>query len=66
MKYSVETNALAIGYGKAALARDRVNVALALQLVIGPLDGIGVDGQRRGKRPHRGQFVPRLERARHQ
>ena len=52
MKYSVETNALAIGYGKAALARHGVDISLCLQLAVCPLDGVGIDGQLRGKAPH--------------
>ena len=65
MKYSVETNALAIGYGKAALARHRVDIALLLQRLISPLDGVRIDGQRRGQLPHRGQLIPRRNGPRH-
>ena len=38
--------------GEASLAGDRVDVSLALQLVISSLDGIGIDGQLGGQRPH--------------
>ena len=61
MKYSVETNALAIGYGKAALARHGVDVALRLQLAVRPLDGVGIDGQLCGKAPHGRQLLVRRQ-----
>ena len=41
---------------KAALAFDGINISLAFQLRIRPLDGIGIDGQLRGKAAHRWQL----------
>ena len=38
--------------GKGSFAGGRVDVSLALQLVISSLDGIGIDGQLGGQRPH--------------
>ena len=43
--------------GEAALAGDGINVALSLQLVIGPLDGVGIDGQLRRQGPDRRKFL---------
>lgn len=40
-----------------------VDVALHLQLGIGPLDGVGVDGQIHGKAPNRRQLFPRCQHA---
>ena len=45
--------------GEASLAGDGVDVALPLQLVVGPLDGVGVDGQLRRQGPDRGELFVR-------
>ena len=50
--------------GKAALARHGAEIALGLQLPIGPLDRVGVDGQCPGQLPHRGQLFPWRKNAR--
>ena len=45
--------ALAVGvHGKAALSRHRAAVAARFQLVVGALDGIGVDGKLRRQRAY--------------
>ena len=45
-------------HGKAALAGYGHTVALGLQLVIGALDGIGIDGKLARKGAHGGEFLP--------
>ena len=42
---------------KAAAPRNGVDNALALQLLIGLGDGVGVDADLAGQRPHRGQLL---------
>ena len=46
---------------KAAPAGDGADIALCLQLPVGPLYGIGVYGKLGGKLPHRGHFIPRRQ-----
>jgi hypothetical protein len=43
---------------KYALSRLGGDPALAFQLPIGALDGVGIDGQLPGQLPHRGKFLP--------
>ena len=42
---------------EAALSGYGINVSLLFQLVVGPLDGVGVDGQLGGHRPDGGQLL---------
>ena len=44
---------------------DAIEVALSFQCLIGPLDGIGIDGQRGRQCPHGRQLLPRLDGPRH-
>ena len=48
------------GGGEGALPRHGVQIALRLQGLVGPLNGVGVDGQAAGQGPHRGQLLPLL------
>src|SRR5579862_6932577 len=54
----------AVGLDEAALARERLDDALALELAIGFGDRVAVDAQLFGERPNRRQRVARLQRAR--
>ena len=44
---------------KTALAVDRIDIPFPFQLVIGPLNRVGVDGELRGQRPDRRQLLTR-------
>ena len=46
---------------KAALPRHGGNPTLYFQLPVGPLDGIGVDGQLHRQLPHTGELIPFLQ-----
>ena len=49
--------------GKAALAGQRDDIALLLQLPVGPLDGVWIDGEPGGQLPHGGQPFSRRDAA---
>ena len=54
------------GFGRcsadeAALSRHRSDPSPHFQLPVGPLDGVGVDGQCRGQFPDAGQLIPGLQ-----